>query len=155
MPSFDDSGYPTSPYTEVFPRLFQSDSGTPPPMLFEQGFDAVFDLIGYDRSAGTEGRSYVFHPIDDVPWISDRQAIHDLGRSVAALVRSGRFVVVSCMSGLNRSGLLVGRALIHLGHEPREAIEMVRAARGPHALSNKEFARFLLFECKPPRGELA
>ena len=53
------------------------------------------------------------------------------------------------MSGVNRSGLLVGRALVALGYTPEEAIEAVRRARGPMALSNQHFVRFLLVECTP------
>lgn len=45
-------------------------------------------------------------------------------------------------------GLLVGRALIELGHQPLQAIDLVRAARGPWALSNVGFTRFLPFECR-------
>jgi protein-tyrosine phosphatase len=89
------------------------------------------------------------HPIDDVPWISDPAAIDELGVQVANLVRGGKRVVVNCMSGLNRSGLLVGRAAIALGHSPLEAVELVRRARGPHALSNAQFAKWLLIDCTP------
>jgi protein-tyrosine phosphatase len=56
-------------------------------------------------------------------------------------------VVVNCSAGLNRSGLLVGRSLIELGYTPAEAVELVRQARGPHALSNVAFAKFLLVDC--------
>jgi hypothetical protein len=55
------------------------------------------------------------------------------------------------MSGLNRSGLLVGRTLIELGYTPTEAVELIRAARGPHALSNRAFVRWLLIDCTPRR----
>jgi len=94
-------------------------------------------------------QSYVVHPIDDVRWIEDPGAIHELEMRVAGHVRAGDKVVVNCMSGLNRSGLLVGRALIALGYLPIEAVELIRRARGPHALSNREFVRFLLIECTP------
>jgi protein-tyrosine phosphatase len=60
-------------------------------------------------------------------------------------------VVVNCSAGLNRSGLLVGRALIEHGHTPAEAVELVRAARGAHALSNVAFTQFLLLDCTPRR----
>jgi hypothetical protein len=53
------------------------------------------------------------------------------------------------MSGVNRSGLLVGRALVALGYAPGEAIGAVRAARGPMALNNRHFVRFLLVDCTP------
>jgi len=149
--AFDEDGYPTDPYAEVVPGLFQADTTFSPIQFFYQGFDAVFDLCGIDRGNGVLEETYVVHAIDDVPWISDPDAIHELGVRVAELIRSGKKVVVNCMSGLNRSGLLVGRALIALGHSPQEAVGLVRRARGPHALSNRQFTRFLLIDCTPRR----
>jgi hypothetical protein len=150
--TFDEDGYPTDPYAEVVPGLFQADTTYTPPELFRLGFDAVFDLCGIDRGDGVLEEEYVVHPIDDVPWISDPDAIHQLGLRVADLIRSKKWVAVNCMSGLNRSGLLVGRALIALGHSPREAIELVRRARGPRALANHQFVRFLLIDCGQDSG---
>ena len=56
---------------------------------------------------------------------------------------------MNCLSGVNRSGLIVGRALVELGHTPEEAIEAVRRVRGSMALSNHQFVRFLLVDCTP------
>jgi hypothetical protein len=150
--AFDEDGYPTDPYAEVVPGLFQADSTYTPIELFQRGFDAAFDLCGTDRSDGLVGGTYVAHLIDDVPWISDPDAIHEPGLRVAELIRSEKRVVVNCLSGLNRSGLLVGRTLIALGHSPREAIALVRRARGSHALSNRQFTRFLLVDCGQASG---
>jgi protein-tyrosine phosphatase len=72
-----------------------------------------------------------------------------VGEEIAALVREGKHVAVNCLSGVNRSGLLVARALVELGYTPQDAIEAVRRARGPMALSNQQFVRFLLVECTP------
>ena len=63
------------------------------------------------------------------------------------MVDAGDRVVVNCAAGLNRSGLIVGRALIALGHEPAEVVELIREARGPRALFNRTFERFLLERC--------
>jgi hypothetical protein len=148
----DDLGWPLDGYDWVIPGLAQADTtSTPSQLLDEHGFDAVFDLCGWRRDEGMDGRPYVFFQLDDVPSIPDPAAIDDLGASVAALVRAGGTVAVNCAAGLNRSGLVVGRALIWLGHEPAEAIGLVREARGPWALSNVEFARYLLIECRPVR----
>jgi hypothetical protein len=147
-PRFDEYGYPIEPFTEIVPGLFQADSTCSPHDLFAHGFDAVFDLCGFDR-VGTEFGGYVVHAIDDVPWLSDPEAIDDLAGQVAKLVRSGSKVAVNCMSGLNRSGLLVARTLIELGFTAPDAIELVRRARGPHALSNRAFVRYLLIDCSP------
>jgi hypothetical protein len=38
---------------------------------------------------------------------------------------------------------------VELGYTPEEAIEAVRSARGPMALSNQHFVRFLLVDCTP------
>lgn len=151
-PDLDENGYPTEPFAEVVPGLFQADTTYSPIQLFHRGFDAVFDLCGIDRGDGVVEETYVVHPIDDVPWISDPDAIHELGLHVADLIRSRKKVVVNCMSGLNRSGLLVGRALIALGHSPKEAVELVRRARGPRALANRQFTRFLLMDCGQASG---
>jgi hypothetical protein len=147
--SFDENGYPTDPYAEIVPGLFQADTTFSPQELFAQGFGAVFDLCGIDRGSGTPAGTYVVHPIDDVPWIADPPAIDALAEQVAKLVRGGTKVAVNCMSGLNRSGLLVGRTLIELGHPPEQAVELVRTARGMHALSNVVFTRWLLIDCTP------
>lgn len=146
MSRFDRFGFPVNGYDEVVPGLFQADTTYTPRELFDRGFDAVFDLCGWDRGDEVRDRPYVFFQIDDVPWIRDPEAIDELGEAVAGHVRTGARVVVNCAAGRNRSGLLVGRALIALGHPAAEAIRLVRAARGPHALSNREFARWLLIE---------
>jgi len=148
---FDEYGYPNASFNEVVPALFQADASYSPIQLFHQGFDAVFDLCGLDRGDGVVDETYIVYPIDDVPWIEDPDAIHELGIRIAEHVRAGDKVIVNCMSGMNRSGLLVGRALVALGYPPVEAVELIRRARGPHALSNREFTRFLLIECTPRR----
>jgi len=153
MSRFDRFGFPVNGYDEVVPGLFQADTTYTPRELFDRGFDAVFDLCGWDRGDEVRDRPYVFFQIDDVPWIRDPGAIDELGEAVAEHVRAGARVVVNCAAGRNRSGLLVGRALIALGHPAAEAIRLVRTARGPHALSNRGFARWLLNERgTAPRG---
>lgn len=146
-PAFDDEGYPLNPFDEVIPGLVQGDTTFEPRQMLSFGYDALFDLCGWDRGDGLDGLPYTFHPIDDVPWISETQAIHDLGISVASLVRDGKHVAVNCAAGLNRSGLVVGRALIDMGYGPAEAILKVRTARGMWALSNVAFTKFLLLDC--------
>jgi hypothetical protein len=43
-------------------------------------------------------------------------------------------VVVTCMGGLGRSGILAACLLVSAGTAPEAAIAAVRAARGPRAL---------------------
>ena len=109
-------------------------------------FDVLIDVGGRDRWVGEASR-YRFHPLEDVPHIPDPELIHSVGEQIASLVLEGKHVAVNCLGGVNRSGLLVARALIELGYTPEEAIDAVRIARGPMALGNPRFVRFLTVEC--------
>ena len=141
-------GYPVEPFTEVFPGLVQASAAQSPAEMLSM-FDVLIDVGGRDRWDGDPDPRYSFHPLDDVPFIVDAEMIHTVGERIASLVRGGKHVAVNCLSGVNRSGLLVARALVELGYTPEEAIEAVRTARGPMALSNQHFVRFLLVECTP------
>jgi dual specificity protein phosphatase-like protein len=140
--------YPTEPYSEVVPGLFQADAEHSPAEMLSM-FDVLIDVGGFDRWVGEPDPRYRFYPLNDGPFIDDEEMIHTVGEWIASLVRDGKHVAVNCLAGVNRSGLLVARALIELGSSPEEAIEAVRLARGPMALSNQRFVHFLLDECTP------
>ena len=59
-------------------------------------------------------------------------------------------MVVHCVQGLNRSGVLVARALMFLGYGAAEAIDLVRDRRGLDegfgALGNERFVAWLVSE---------
>ena len=91
------------------------------------------------------GCMYLAWSFDDDPkQLPDTDALRKLAKMLAERVRAEQTVVVYCAGGLNRSALLVGQALIELGHSPGEAVDLVRAARGRWALSNALFESFLL-----------
>jgi hypothetical protein len=140
--------YPAEPYAEVVPGLTQASAAHSPADMLSM-FDVLIDVGGRDRWEGDPDPRYSFHPLDDVPFIADAEMIHSVGERIASLVREGNHVAVNCMSGVNRSGLLVGRALVELGYTPEQAVEAVRRSRGPMALSNQHFVRFLLVDCTP------
>ena len=140
--------YPVEPYSEVIPGLFQASAAHSPAEMLSM-FDVLIDVGGRDRWKGDPDPRYSFYPLDDVPFIADAEMIHTVGERIASLVSEEKHVAVNCLSGVNRSGLLVGRALVALGYTPEEAIEAVRSARGPIALGNQHFVRFLLVDCTP------
>ncbi len=140
--------YPAEPYTEVIPGLFQASAAHSPAEMLSM-FDVVIDVGGRDRWVGDPDPRYSFHPLEDAEFIADAEMIHTVGERIAGLVGEGKRVAVNCLSGVNRSGLLVARALVELGYSPEGAIEAVRSARGPMALSNQHFVRFLLVDCTP------
>ncbi len=110
---------------------------------FDPSYDVAVDLTGAHRAVHEDVMA-VEWPIVDGPLPDPRKA-RALGQWVAQLVESGLTVQVLCAAGLNRSGLIVARALIAMGHDPEKAIEMIRAKR-PQALHNSVFVEWLLSE---------
>ena len=66
-----------------------------------------------------------------------------VAKLVAERVKAGQNVLVTCMMGLNRSGLIAGLALRFLGMSGREAVDQIRLNRAG-ALSNPTFRRMVL-----------
>jgi hypothetical protein len=149
-PALDAHAYPVDHLAEVAPGLAIADDTVSPTALQAHGFDAIYDVYGPGLHPPATG-AYVVHRIDDLPWAVVPDSVDGLANEIAGLVRVGRRVVITCSSGLNRSGLVAARALIALGHTPADAIDLVREARGPRALSNRAFVRYLLLDCTPRR----
>ena len=65
-------------------------------------------------------------------------------------------MLVHCVQGLNRSGIVIARALMFLGYSAAEAIDLVRRRwgldEGFGALGNERFVEWLLSE-EAPRQE--
>lgn len=113
--------------------------------LREQWDVVVLCAMEYQLPASCfRGVEVVGVPLDDA--IPSREEIRLAQRAaahVAAALRAGRRVLVTCWMGRNRSGLVVALALVRLGASPNVAIEMVRRARGEHALSNPAFVELI------------
>jgi protein-tyrosine phosphatase len=65
--------------------------------------------------------------------------------AIWALERAARGpTLIHCQAGLNRSSLVVARALILDGMTPPDAIALIRAQRSPACLCNPAFEKWLL-----------
>jgi hypothetical protein len=142
MPLCDD------PWNEVVPGLFMGGhdvrSQSAQACVVRDEFDVVVSLTsrrGYGPAEGVE--HVVFRLADAVLDGQNEERVRELGSLVAEAVSEGRRVLVRCSGGLNRSGVVVGEALVQLGHPPEAAVTLVRAARGPWALTNPGFVAFL------------
>lgn len=78
---------------------------------------------------------------DDVKQGFDQ--VDDIARWVNACRKSNP-VLVHCQAGLNRSALVVARALMLEGMDARNAIELIQTKRSPAYLCNKSFRRWLM-----------
>jgi protein-tyrosine phosphatase len=110
----------------------------------EHGINVVIDLEGgLDQCIPTMPGSclYVYFPIfdEELPDAARLDAVSILG---AHLVRSGHRVLSHCGMGFNRSALIAGRILHHLGMSGPEVVNRLRERR-PGALFNDNFAEYL------------
>lgn len=76
------------------------------------------------------------HPIRD-QGVPEVEALASTLAWLEQAERAGGRVVVHCMGGLGRSGLVVATALRRRGHDPTEAIALVRACRDPRAVETR------------------
>ena len=116
------------------------------------GVDTVIDLEGgLDECIPTvpNGCLYVYFPIYDenLPDLEKLEAVVSLG---AHLVGAGHRVLSHCGMGFNRSALVAGLILMHLGMTGEEVVKHLRRKR-PGALFNERFAEFLLTHPGPHR----
>jgi len=112
--------------------------------LAAAGITAVIDLdAGLDLCVPCVPNQvlYVYFPFNDagLPNLAKLQAVGQLG---ATLVQTGHKVLSHCGLGFNRSALMAGVILSHLGWTGPAAVALLRRRR-PGALYNQVYADFL------------
>lgn len=125
--------------------LFLSPKITDWRYVDEHGITVVIDLEGeIDHGIPNIHNHvlYLYFPIydEDLP---DLPKLHAVARLAASLVESGHRVLSHCGMGFNRSALVAGLVLMHLGMTGKEVVEHLRRKR-PGALFNQRFAEYLL-----------
>jgi len=106
--------------------------------------DVVIDLEGgLDQCIPTLPGSclYIYFPIYDEE-LPDRVRLDAVAMMGAHLVRNGHRVLSHCGMGFNRSALIAGRILHHLGMPGPAVVDRLRERR-PGALFNEIFAAHL------------
>jgi protein-tyrosine phosphatase/nicotinamidase-related amidase len=99
----------------------------------------VAELLVRARAHGLQVRS---HPIRD-QGAPDPAELRQTLAWLREAVEAGGRVVVHCLGGLGRSGLVAATALIEAGLAPAEAIAVVRASRDPRAIESQEQEDFV------------
>jgi len=119
--------------------------------ILGHSISAVIDLDG-DLDPGVPttpgGLLYVYFPFQDDA-LPDLEKLHAVAAMGSELVGTGQRVLCHCLLGFNRSALVAGLILVHLGMSGREAVALLRDRR-PGALYNEVFAAYL--ESLPGRG---
>lgn len=112
--------------------------GSAPPPYVPLPFDVIV-LAAMEYQPDMPGFKVIYAPLDDgpPPTPAERRQIRTTSNEVARLVRGGQRVLVTCMQGRNRSGVIAGLALVELGVPGAHAARKIRRLR--NGLTNPYF----------------
>jgi protein-tyrosine phosphatase len=136
-------------YNQISDHLFQGAFPPPGAGLKKAGFDVlVLCAAEHQRADMYPGLTVIKAGGDDDARYLRMLLFIQKWKQAAAIVvehvRQGHNVLVTCMAGQNRSGLVVGLALVELmGLTGKEAVEYIRGRRAL-ALNNETFAQYLV-----------
>jgi len=139
-------------YSEILPGLWQGGTHDFDTLEFpkqypiwnqEKLFDSVATLYAVAHPVGWGVAERRFGFPDSVLSEKDIPEIHSLVDWIYDEWKSGKKVLVRCQAGWNRSGICVALTLMKDGYKAKDAIDLIRARRSPHALCNANFVRYL------------
>lgn len=140
MPTSDTHLGPWGRFTEIEPKLWMGGCPVHAAPAFADAILDVYARHEYDR--GT--RPYRAEPLLDFAGLPEPDLLESLARWVHEQREAGRTVLIHCEAGQNRSGLVTALYLIRFrGLDPEAAIELIQEKRGPNALWNGSFLRYL------------
>jgi ADP-ribosyl-[dinitrogen reductase] hydrolase len=87
--------------------------------------------------------------VPDAAWEKDWAAA---GATIRNLLKNGVRVLIHCLGGLGRTGLVSAKLLVEFGASPTEAIKQVRAAR-PGTIENSWQEQYVKKQRPLPQGE--
>ncbi|MFJ7969587.1 protein phosphatase [Streptomyces sp. NPDC096324] len=147
---YPDVPAPDSPWSEIVPGLwmggheFVGRSGQRQSAVVHDEFDLVLTLLRQPGHGPDPGVEHHVWPIPDGPLDGTQlTGVMRLARAADDALEDGRRVLVRCLQGYNRSGLVIAHALILAGHGADDAIRLIRARRSPWALHNELFVEYL------------
>jgi hypothetical protein len=155
-PNYDDF-LPADIWTEVAPNLWQGGTDDDDiigirvlevdyePRITLEDFDTVVTLHAWSNPADW-GVKEIRFGFDDGEVGKDvfPKDLFFLAKYVDDELKAGKRVLVRCLAGLNRSGLINALVLIRQGYTAELAIASIRSARSKWALCNLNFEDWLL-----------
>ncbi|RJF72361.1 protein-tyrosine-phosphatase [Deinococcus cavernae] len=102
--------------------------------LMQQDEMQRWHMDDYHAEAARLGLNVRHHPIPDVKTPTDDAAFHALVQDLRDRLRHGETIVIHCLGGLGRSGMLAACLLVQSGLNAHDAIALVRHCRGPRAV---------------------
>lgn len=126
--------------TEIAPNLWQG--GCEDGLVLPHKIKFVVSLYPWEKyKLHDQAERYEVTMYDSLD--QDTAEVERIATFVNELRKEGP-VLVHCQAGLNRSSLIVARALMLEGMTNWEAIELIRQKRSPACLCNQAFERYLM-----------
>lgn len=123
---------------------FRGPSGQLEFAVVRDEFDVVQTLLRLPGHGPDPGVRHQVWPIPDGPLDGTQLAgVIRLAEAACEALDEGRRVLVRCYHGYNRSGLVVGHALVRRNRSAEQAIRLIRSRRSEWALHNELFAEYL------------
>ena len=107
-------------------------------------FDSIVTMYAWARPADWNVQEFRYGVPDASITDIDLARLREAVEFGYARWKSGDRVLIRCQAGLNRSGLVTALILIKDGFSAESAINIIRQARGEHALFNTKFTNWLL-----------
>ena len=148
--------WPGPASTEVVPGLWQGGTDDDWPHgipLLPDGrfvFDVVVTLFEDAPPVPEDVEEFRWHINDADLLDEDIPHLRRIAEAAHERWTEGSSVLVRCQAGINRSGLMTALIIMQDGITAKAAIQAVREARGPMALSNPSFEYWLLCFAGPP-----
>ncbi len=139
----------------VGPKLWMGSAPSGPDLDWPYPFAVlVLCALEYQPPASAFPSVEVIHAPNDDAAITSTIARNALraAEQVARLTRSGKCVLVTCIAGRNRSGLVAGLSMVLNGVPGGEAVKAIQRAR-TMGLCNPTFAAFVR-DFRPERREM-
>lgn len=144
---------PKEVWTEVYPNLWMGGTDDDDtigrsellePRITKANFDTVVSLHAWSNPVDWFVRE-IRQPFQDGEISEFNESdLEFLVRLVCYELELGKSVLIRCLSGLNRSGLLTTMVLMELGFPAKETIKHLRELRSPLVLCNKDYEQWLL-----------
>ena len=115
------------------------------PTITVKNFDTVLTLHAWSNPAdwGVKELRYPFHDGVIGKDVHPRELFF-LTKYIDDELKQGKRVLVRCLAGLNRSGLINSLVLVRQGLSPSQALDLVRSRRSVWSLCNPDFESWFL-----------
>ena len=112
--------------------------------LMEHWEASSFGLQDEGPAAVHVGLKFLTYPLPHTRIPVDATSFREFVAGLAARLRAGESIGVHCRGSLGRSTIVTACTLMHLGWQPKAALQAIKAARGESVPDTEEQAKWIM-----------